>query len=156
VDSPWTGWLYWGVLLLAVVGVVAASVVRVAETTPGPAVIDTRERTFVALIATTDPPGPRRGDDVRLQLDGTPGRTLAAQVTDVRAADAAAARRAGFPHASDPATLLRGVLAPEVDVGALPSPPRLEARAVVTLRSDRVLDLFLRQFSGTPEQGGGS
>jgi hypothetical protein len=38
-------------------------------------------------------------------------------------------------------------------VGALPSLPRHEGRAVVVLRSQRILDLFLRQLRGTLGKG---
>jgi hypothetical protein len=36
----------------------------------------------------------------------------------------------------------------------LPTSPRHEGRAVVVLRSQRILDLFLRQLQGTLGKGG--
>jgi hypothetical protein len=39
-------------------------------------------------------------------------------------------------------------------VASLPSALRLEGRAVVVLRSQRILELFLRQLRGTLGRGG--
>jgi hypothetical protein len=50
--------------------------------------------------------------------------------------------------------LVTGVLAPHADVTSLPPSPQQEARAVVVLRSQKILDLFLRQLDGTPGKGG--
>jgi len=48
--------------------------------------------------------------------------------------------------------LVTGVLGPHADVGTLPS-PRHEGRAVVVLRSQRILDLFLGQLGGMLGKG---
>jgi hypothetical protein len=44
--------------------------------------------------------------------------------------------------------LVTGVLAPHADVASLPSSPRQEGRAVVVLRSKRILDLFRKGGDG--------
>jgi hypothetical protein len=89
-------------------------------------------------------------------VEGLVARPLAARALKAEVADQAAIRRAGFPSPSQPAVLVTGVIGPDADVGALPSSPRPEGRAVVVLRSQRILDLFLRQLQGTLGKGGDS
>jgi hypothetical protein len=159
VDHPWTRWAYWLVLALLVAGVVVTATAHTSETTSGPALIDVRARTFGALVPGAASPDLRPGQSVRLDVQGLDGPPLAARTLKAEVADEAAVRRAGFPSPSQPAVLVTGVLGPHADVGALPPSPRHEARAVVVLRSQRILDLFLRQLHGTlgrgtPEKGG--
>jgi hypothetical protein len=113
-----------------------------------------QERTFVALVRGAASPDLRPGQTVRLDVQGVEGRRLAARVLKAEVADRAAIRRAGFPSSSQPAVLVTGVLGPHADVGALPSSPWHEGRAVVVLRSQRIVDLFLRQLRGTLGKGG--
>jgi hypothetical protein len=152
IDPPWTRWLYWTVLALLVAGVVVTATARTSETTSGPALISVQERTFAALVPDAASPDLHRGQLVRLQVDG---RKLTARVLRAEVADQAGVRRAGFASSSQPGMLVTGVLAPDADVASLPS-PRHEGRAVVVLRSQRILDLFLRQLSGTLGGGGNS
>jgi hypothetical protein len=154
VDPPWTRWAYWIVLALVVAGVVVTWTVRTSQTTSGPALIDVQERTFVALVPGAASPELQPGQTVRLDVQGLEGPPLAARALKAEVADQAAIRRAGFPSSSQPAVLVTGVLGPHADVGALPSSPRHEGRAVVVLRSQRILDLFLRQLRGTLGKGG--
>jgi hypothetical protein len=153
IDPPWTRWLYWIVLALLAAGVVVTATARTSETTSGPALISVQERTFSALVPDAASPDLHRGQLVRLQVDG---RELTARVLRFDVADAAGVRRAGFASSSQPGTLVTGVLAPDADVASLPSPPLHEGRAVVVLRSQSILDLFLRQLSGTLGGGGDS
>jgi hypothetical protein len=154
VDSPWTRWAYWFVLALMVAGVVVTWTARTSQTTSGPALIDVQERTFVALVPGAASPDLQPGQTVRLDVRGLEGPPLAARALKAQVADQAAIRRAGFPSSSQPAVLVTGVLGPHADVGALPSSPRHEGRAVIVLRSQRILDLFLRQLQGTLGKGG--
>ncbi len=156
IEPPWTGWLYWIVLALVVAGVVVAATVRTSETTSGPALINMQERTFVALVPAAASPDLQRGQLVRLQMDGGDGKPLAARVIRADVADQAGVRQAGFASFSEPAVLVTGVLAPDADVASLRPSPRLEGRAVVVLRSERMLSLFLRQFGGMLAGGGDS
>lgn len=156
IDPPWTRWLYWIVLALLVAGVVVTATARTSETTSGPALINVQARTFVALVPDAASPDLQRGQLVRLQVDGPEGRPLTARVLRTEVADQAGIRRAGFASSSQPATLVTGVLAPQADVASLPSSPRHEGRAVVVLRSQSILDLFLRQLRGTLGGGGNS
>ncbi len=156
IDPPWTKWLYWIVLALVVAGAVVAATARTTETTSGPALINVQERTFVALVPGAASPDLQRGQLVRLQVDGLDGRPLAARVLRAEVADQADIRRAGFASSSQPAMLVTGVLEPHADVASLPSSPRHEGRAVVVLRSPRILNLFLRQLRGTLRKGGDS
>jgi len=140
----------------ATMGAVVAATARTTETTSGPALINVQERTFVALVPGAASPDLQRGQLVRLQVDGLDGRPLAARVLRAEVADQADIRRAGFASSSQPAMLVTGVLEPHADVASLPSSPRHEGRAVVVLRSPRILNLFLRQLRGTLRKGGDS
>ncbi len=153
IDPAWTRWLYWIVLALLVAGVAVTTTARTSETTSGPALISVQERTFAALVPDAASPDLHRGQLVRLQVEG---RELTARVLRFDVADSAGVRRAGFASFSQPGMLVTGDLAPDADVASLPSPPRHEGRAIVILRSQSILDLFLRQLSGTLGGGGNS
>jgi hypothetical protein len=156
IDPPWTKWSYWIVLALVVAGVAVTATARTSETTSGPALINVPERTFVALVPAAASPDLQPGQLVRLHADGQQGPPLAARVLRAEVADQAGVRRAGFSSSSQPAMLVTGVLAPDVDVASLPSSPRHEGWAVVVLRSQGILTLFLRQLRGTLGRGGDS
>ena len=156
IDPVWTRWSYWMVLALVVAGVVISATVRTSETTSGPALINVQERTFVAVIPVAASPNLQRGQLVRLELNAPEGQALAARVLKAEVADPASVLRAGFASSSGPAMLLTGVLTPDADVATLPSSQRHEGWAVVALGSQRILDLFLRQLSGTLGEGGES
>jgi hypothetical protein len=156
IDPRWTRWAYWLVLALLVAGVIVTATTHTSETTSGPALIDLQERTFVALVPGAAGPDLQPGQTVRLDVPGLEGPPLAARALKAEVADQAAIRRAGFASSSQPAVLVTGVLGPHADVGALPSSPRHEGRAVVVLRSQRILELFLRQLRGTLGKGGES
>jgi hypothetical protein len=149
VDSPWTRWTYWLVLALLLAGVIVTATAHTSETTSGPALIDVQERTFVALVPGAASPDLQPGQTVRLDVQGLEGPPLAAHALRTEVADQAAIRRAGFPTSSQPAVLVSGVLEPHADAGPLASSAGHEGRAVVVLRSRRILDLFLRQLHGT-------
>ena len=156
IDPWWTRWTYWLVLALLMAGVIVTVTAHTSETTSGPALIDLQERTFVALVPSAASPDLRPGQTVRLDAQGLKGPPLAAHALKAEVADQAAIRRAGFPSSSQPAVLVTGVLGPHADVASSPSSPRHEGRAVVVLRSQRILDLFLRQLRGTLGKGGDS
>ena len=153
IDPPWTRWLYWIVLALLVAGAAVTATARTSETTSGPTLINVQERTFVALVPDAASPDLHRGQLVRLQVNG---RELTTRVRRDEVADSAGVRRAGFGSSSQPGTLVTGVLAPHADVASLPSSPRHEGRAVVVLRSQSILNLFLRQLGGALGGGGDS
>lgn len=153
-DSRWTRWLYWIMLALLVTGVVVAAAANTSETTSGPALINVGERTVVVLVPDAASPDLRRGQLVRLQVDGPEGRPLAARVVKAVVADEAGVRRAGFGSASHPGTLVTGVFTSDADPASLPSSPRLQGQAVVVLRSQSILGLFIRQLGGALGNGG--
>jgi hypothetical protein len=153
VDTAWTRWAYWLVLSLLAAGVMVTATAPTSEATSGPALIDVPERTFVALIPGAASPDLQPGQIVRLDVQGRAGPPLPARTLKAEIADQAAIRRAGFPSSSQPAVLVTGVLAPHADVTSLPSPQH-KGRAVVVLRSQRILDLFLSQLHGTLGEGG--
>jgi hypothetical protein len=156
IDPRWTRWAYWLVLALLVAGVVVTGTAHTSETTSGPALINLEERSFVALVPGAASPDLQPGQTVRLDVQGVEAPPLAARVLKAEVADQAAIRWVGFPSSSQPAVLVTGVLGPHADVGVLPSSPRQGGRAVVVLRSQRILDLFLRQLQGTLGKGGDS
>lgn len=157
IDAGWTRWTYWLVLALLVAGVIVTVTARTSETTSGPALIDVRERTFVALVPGAASPDLQPGQTVRLEVQGQEGAPLAGRALTAEVADQAAIHRAGFPSSSQPAVLVTGVLASPAEVASLPSlpsSPRQQGRAVVVLRDQRIVDLFLRQLQGTLGKGG--
>jgi hypothetical protein len=154
VDTGWTRWAYWFVLALLVAGVIVTATAHTSEATSGPALIDVPGRTFVVLVPGAASPDLQPGQIVGLEVPGLARPPLPARTVKVEVADQAAIRGAGFPPSSEPAVLVTGVLAPQVDVTSLPSSPQQEARAVVVLRSPRILDLFFRQLHGTLGKGG--
>jgi hypothetical protein len=156
IEPPWTRWLYWIVLGLVVAGVVVTATARTSETTSGPALMNLQDRTFVALVPDAASADLRRGQLVRLQVDGREGRPLAARLFRAEVADQAGVRRAGFASSSQPGMLVTGFLAPHGEVASSPSSARHEGRAVVVLRSQKILNLFLRQLRGMLGEGGGS
>jgi hypothetical protein len=149
VDAPWTRWAYWLVLALLVAAGILTATASTSETTSGPALIDVHERTFVALLPGAASADLRPGQTVRLDAQGLVGPPLTARVREAEVADQSDIRKAGFPASAQPAVLVTGILASRADVAAPPSSPRQEGRAVIVLRTETVLDLFLRQLRGT-------
>ena len=154
IDPRWTRWTYWLVLALLAAGVIVTATAHTSETTSGPALIDMQERTFVAIVPGAASPDLQPGQTVRLDVQGLEGPPLAARALKAEVADQAAIRQAGFPSPSQPAVLVTGVLGPHADTASLPSSPRPEGRAVVILRTQTILELFLRQLQGTLGKGG--
>lgn len=154
-DARWTRWSYWVMLALMVAGVIFMATAHTAETTSGPALINVRDRTFVALVPDAASPDLQRGQLVRLHAQGLAGPPLTGRAQTTEVADEAGISRAGFASSSQPGVLVTGVLAAGADVGSLPPSARHEGRAVVVLRSQKILDLFLRPLRGTLGKGGG-
>jgi hypothetical protein len=152
IGAPWVRWLFWVALALVAAGLVLAFVVPIDETTSGPALLDSQNRTFVAVLPAVAGSDLPTGRPLRLEADGPTGRQdVAASVLHAGPAADADVRRAGFSSFPRPAVLVTGVLAP--DAAALTGTPssRLTGRAVVLLGSMRASSLFLQGFSG----GGG-
>lgn len=156
IDPLWTRWLYWVVLGFLVAGATVAATARTSETTSGPALISGQGRTFVALVPGAASPELRRGQLVRLQVNGPEGRRLTGRVLTAEVAGQAGIRRAGFASSSQPRMLVTGVLRPRADAALSRPPARYQGRAVVVLGSQRILDLLFRELSGTLGRGGGS
>jgi len=152
--APWVRWLYWVVLALVAAGLALTLLLRIEQTTSGPALVDPQERTFVAVLpaaAGSDLPG---GRAVRLEVDGARGgQSVAAAVLQVQAAENADVERAGFLGSfPSPAVLVTGVLSPNTaaldaaaPAGTAPS-PGLTGRAVVQLASKRASSVLLEGF----------
>jgi hypothetical protein len=153
VEAAWTRWAYWLVLVMLVAAAFVTATAHTSETTSGPALIDLRERTFVALVPGAASSDVHAGQTVHLDIQGSAVPTLTAQVRTAEVADEAAIRGAGFPPSTQPAVLLTGVLSPGGDVVSPPS-TGLRGQAVVVLRTEKLLDLVLRQLNGTLGQEG--
>lgn len=169
LSVPWVRWLYGLVLVLLGAGAALGWWVRVDESASGPAVVDARQRTFVALLPGVAGSDARRGR-LRLEVDGLPGGTASVQVVSAEAADAVAARRAGFDRPPDgPAVLVGGVLPPAEPTAAEPTAAdpaaeptgtvggsgRRAGRAVLVLGSRPVLTVLLRGVDGVLSTGEG-
>ena len=85
---------------------------------------------------------------LRLEADAPAGpESMAASVLEVRAAEDADVRRAGFQTFPQPAILVTGVIAPDVAIPArTASSPSLTGRAVIGLGSKRAFSVFLEGF----------
>jgi hypothetical protein len=153
IDPPWTRWAYWIVLALMAAGVVVIATARTSETTSGPARINVQQRSYVALVPDAASADLRRGQLVYLHVTGPGDRVVAARVLRAKVADQAGLRRAGFASSSQAALLVTGLLEPDADVGSLAGSRRAKGDAVVVLRSERLLDLFLRQLRGMLDKG---
>ncbi len=143
IDRRGDRWLSWLLLALLFAGVVLGFVVRVDETTSGPAMIDLNKGTFEAVLpeAELDDAGSRL--PVRLSLEGTHDQgTLTGRITSSETADDSGARAAGLPAPDQSSRLVTGTFAP-IDAGSSAGPR--PGRAVVVLRSDRAVTVFIRQ-----------
>jgi hypothetical protein len=148
--APWVRWLYWAVLALVAAGLALIFLVRIDQTTTGPALVDPQHQTFVAALPAAAGSDLAQGRPLRLEVDTPTGaRSVAATAQRVDAAEDADVERAGFSSFPSPAVLVRGVLAPgTTGPPREPSSPRLRGRAVVALGSQQAFSLFVRGFDG--------
>lgn len=147
VGSPWVRWLYWIVLGLALVGLALAFSARIDETASGPAQVNGRQRTFLAVLPAPAHSELQAHSSLRIEVETTAGRrAIAAQARRIEAADDHDLREAGFVGFPQPAILVTGSLAPDASdlAGSTASPPR--GRALVVLRSERAITVLLRGF----------
>ncbi len=152
--DPWVRWLYWIVLALVVTGLALAFTARVDETVSGPALVDSRERTFTAVLPAAVNSELRTGHPLRVEVEGLAERhSVGARTLRVEEADDVELRRAGFDSFPRPALLMTGVLIPDPSNVAQLPPPRVNGRAVVVLRSERALTVFMRGLQGMWEGG---
>jgi hypothetical protein len=152
VGAPWVRRLYRVGLALVAAGLALLFLIRVQQSTSGPALVDPRGQTFVAALpAASDVPV---GRHLHLQVEGAAGpREIAGTVLRVVPADDPSVRRAGFGSFPRPAVLVTGILAPGAATRTGTSPgARLHGRAVVPLGSERLSSLVLHGFDAS---GGG-
>jgi hypothetical protein len=154
--ARWVGWLYWTVLALVAVGLALIFLVRIGQTTTGPALVDPQQETFVAALPAAAGSDLQQGHPLRLEVDTPTGaRSVAATVQHVDAAEDADVERAGFSSFPSPAVIVRGVLAPgTTDPPRASTSPRMLGRAVVALGSQQAFSVFVRGFDGAPEGSG--
>jgi hypothetical protein len=153
VASTWARGLYWLVLGLVVVGLALSSTLRTDVTVTGPAMVDGRQGTFVALLPSAASARLQRGDTVLLDLDAAPARRLSARVTGSVPADDTEARTAGLRPLAEPAVLVQGDILPDAPGELSALSPRVEGQAVVVVGTERLIGVFIRGFRQLLGQG---
>jgi hypothetical protein len=128
-------------LALVVAGGTALWVLRTDEHATGPALVDARSRSVVALLPSIVGPELPQAEGLTVRLPS--GASVPVTVLAAQPADATLIRRAGLDSTEESGILLRGRLA---STGSGSADGRLPARAVVVLRSERVVDVLTRQF----------
>ena len=151
LGGRWSELLYGLVLILGVAAVAVGVAVRTEATTSGPALLDTRTGSFVALLPVAAGPEIKGGQLARLRPAHATGRTLVGQVRHAELTDGNGVRQAGFASAAGPAVLVSGVLAGDAKAGVL---PQQQGRAVIVLRSGRFVDLFFDGVGDLFAKGG--
>lgn len=146
LSAPWHGWLYRATLLLVLAGVAALWLVRTQEQVSGPALVDQRTGSVTALLPAASAPELTRAQRLRVDIPGDPGRALAVAVLHARPADDTAVRRAGLAPLSQPGIILTGRLAGPPSSGPAATEGTVRGSASTVLRSERLIDLLVRQF----------
>jgi hypothetical protein len=144
-------WTYRAVLLLVLAAVASMWVIRTAESTTGPAVVDGRAGTVTALLpAVVAPDLPSSHGLTFALLDGRP-----VQVSGLRVqlADAATIQAAGLAPLSQPAILVTGRVVPGPAAAWAEREPPLRTEVSVVLRSESLAEVLARQFGAMLGQG---
>lgn len=168
VVQPWTSWMYVLLLGFLAAGIAAASAVRVDDGIAGPAQVDLRSGTFVAVIPGSGTgPVPPSGRSVRLTLDGTRAAVIG-RALRLEPLPAEARLPARLPPPDGPALLVTGVLEPSNAAHADVKRPGGEpasvdqarseypGRALVTTGSQRVLTVLTKglwELAGKGDSG---
>lgn len=143
LGGRWLRLLYWLTLALVIAGGTALWVLRADERATGPAIVDFPNGSVVALLPSVVGPQLPRTEGLSVTLPS--GRSVRVHVVAAQPADASSIRRAGLGAAEGSGVLLRGQLQ-EVGNASATASGRIRARAVVVLRSERVVDVLTRQF----------
>jgi len=145
LGARWVTWSYRLLLLLIVVTVIGLFVIRTEESVTGSAGVDPGTGVVTALLPAGAAPDLSESRGLTVELPGPGGRPARVEVDRTEAADDAAIRAAGLEPLSQPAILITGHLR---DSSGLPSGAgrTIETRAVVVLRSERLVDMLARQF----------
>jgi hypothetical protein len=154
LGARWLRLSYGVTLLLVVLAVAVGFVVRTDETATGPAVVNTRTGTFAALLPAAisgDLPSARR---LSLQVAASGTTLTAVRVTRAQPAEAGT-RQPGLPTPEAPAIVLSGRLTSPPVAPSAAARSRLPARAIVELRSERLVDVVVRELSTMVGRGPG-
>lgn len=146
LGRPWLGWLFWAALVLFAAGVAALWFTRIEETATGPALVDGRSGSVTVLLPAAAAPGLARAEQLRVDLPGSPAGGAQVAVESGRMADEQLARQDGFGFATDGGILLTGRLRGGAAPGSVAEQGTLRTRAVLVLRSERLVDVFGRQL----------
>ena len=148
VDSRWVRWLYFVMLVLVVAGVAALMLVHADATTTGTAVVNP-DGTFSALIPAVVAPQLEHARSVRIEwVDGGNTVHATAAVDHAAPADDASVSRAHLQPLRQPAIMLSGALTDMESSASNRRQTDIEARAVVVLRSESLLETFGRRLGG--------
>jgi hypothetical protein len=148
LGSRWLRWTYRATLLLVLAAVASTWVIRTAESTAGPAVLDGPAGTVTALLPAVVAPDLPRSQGLTVALPD--GRSVRVESLRVQLAGAAAIRAAGLAPLSQPAILVTGRL---IQGSAAERGPRLRTEVSVVLRSESVAEVLARQFGAMLGQG---
>jgi hypothetical protein len=142
LGRPWLRVLSWLTAALVLAGLVALWTVRTAERATGPALVSRDGSVVAVLPLAVAPQLPQaRGLTVRLPH----GKPLQVTVRRAQPADGTTIARAGLASRDDSGILLHGTLASMSAASRLPG-THVHGRAVVVLRSERLVDVLSRQF----------
>jgi hypothetical protein len=151
LGSRWLRWSYRATLLLVLAGVASTWVIRTAETTAGPALVDGPPGTVTALLPAVVAPDLARSPGLTVALPD--GRSVRLSGLRMQLADAAAIRAAGLAPLSQPAILVTGRLVPGPAAASAEREPRLRAEVSAVLRSESLAQVLARQFGAMLGQG---
>jgi hypothetical protein len=142
LGGRWLRLLYWVTLLFVVAGGTALWFIRTDEQATGPAVVDSRDGSVVALLPLAVAPQLSHAEGLAVRLNGT---SVGVTVSSAQPVDAAGIRRAGLAGTAEAGILLRGRVHPARH-SPLDASGKVRARAVVVLRSERAVDVLTRRF----------
>jgi len=150
----WLTWSYRLLLVLVVVTAICLFVVRTEERVTGSAVVDLRTGSVTAILPAGAAPELSASRGLSVELPGRGSPVVGVEVDHAEAAGDGEIRRAGLEPLSQPAILLTGHLRESSDRPSH-ADRAVRARAVVVLRSERLVDVLSRRFAAMLGERGG-
>jgi len=144
-------WAYRVTLVLLAAAVASLWLIRTDESSSGPAVVDGRTGTVVALLPAAIGPDLANSQGLTVALPG--GRTVRVSVRHAQLADGTAIRKAGLVPTAQPGILVTGRLYPGTSAGLAAQDAELRTQASVVLSSESMADVLARQFRVMLSQG---
>jgi len=144
-------WAYRMTIVLVAATVASLWLIRTDESSSGPAVVDGRTGTVVALLPAAIGPDLANSQGLTVALPG--GRTVRVSVRHAQLADGTAIRKAGLVPTAQPGILVTGRLYPGTSAGLAAQDAELRTQASVVLSSESMADVLARQFRVMLSQG---